>query len=99
MELDELAAWAEENAACLQHWFTVDDLNHLKRGGRLSTAVALAGTMLGIKPILVITGKGTIEAVAKVKRRKRALETLVERVGEFGQPFGGADCLCGALQL
>lgn len=84
MELDELVAWAEENAACLQHWFTVDDLNHLKRGGRISKAVALAGTMLGIKPILVITGKGTIEAVAKVKRRKRALEALVERVGEFG---------------
>ena len=50
--LEEVLAWLQENVLRLCHWFTVDDLNHLKRGGRVSTATALVGTMLGIKPVL-----------------------------------------------
>ena len=50
--IEEVAKWVEENRNRMAHWFTVDDLNHLKRGGRVSGAAALFGTMLGIKPVL-----------------------------------------------
>ncbi|HJB80129.1 MAG TPA: DegV family protein, partial [Candidatus Flavonifractor intestinigallinarum] len=56
--LDEVLAWLKENVLHLCHWFTVDDLNHLKRGGRVSTATALVGTMLGIKPVLHVDDEG-----------------------------------------
>ncbi|HBC25815.1 MAG TPA: fatty acid-binding protein DegV, partial [Ruminococcaceae bacterium] len=48
--IEEVRDWAEENKLHLCHWFTVDDLNFLKRGGRVSAATALIGTVLGIKP-------------------------------------------------
>ena len=51
----------------LCHWFTVDDLNHLKRGGRVSTATALVGTMLGIKPVLHVDNEGHLIPVSKVR--------------------------------
>ena len=52
--LEEVLAWLQENVLRLCHWFTVDDLNHLKRGGRVSTATALVGTMLGINAAFLV---------------------------------------------
>ena len=80
--LDEVLAWLEENVLRLCHWFTVDDLNHLKRGGRVSTATALVGTMLGIKPVLHVDDDGHLIPVSKVRGRKQSLEALVKRMEE-----------------
>ena len=80
--LDEVLAWLQENALNLCHWFTVDDLNHLKRGGRVSTATALVGTMLGIKPVLHVDNEGHLIPVSKVRGRKQSLDALVKRMEE-----------------
>lgn len=56
--IEEVAQWVEENRLRLAHWFTVDDLNHLKRGGRVSGAAAFFGTMLSIKPVLHVDDEG-----------------------------------------
>ena len=78
--LDEVLAWLKENVLNLCHWFTVDDLNHLKRGGRVSTATALVGTMLGIKPVLHVDDEGHLIPVSKVRGRKQSLDALVRRM-------------------
>ena len=70
LTLDQLLAWLKENVLHLCHWFTVDDLNHLKRGGRVSAATALVGTMLGIKPVLHVDDEGQLIPVSKVRGRK-----------------------------
>lgn len=78
--LDEVLSWLKENMLNLCHWFTVDDLNHLKRGGRVSTATALVGTMLGIKPVLHVDNEGHLIPVSKVRGRKQSLDALVRRM-------------------
>ncbi|MEG2053384.1 MAG: DegV family protein, partial [Oscillospiraceae bacterium] len=60
--IDELIAWHEENKLSLAHWFTVDDLNFLKRGGRLSGAAAFFGTVLNVKPVLHVDNDGHLIA-------------------------------------
>lgn len=78
--LDEVYAFAMENRGRVCHWFTVDDLNHLKRGGRISAATALFGTMLAIKPVLHVDDGGHLVAVSKARGRKAALTALVDRM-------------------
>lgn len=80
LEIEELAKWVEENRNHLCHWFTVDDLNHLKRGGRVSSAAALFGTMLGIKPVLHVDDEGHLIPVSKVRGRKASLDALVKEM-------------------
>ena len=80
--LDEVLLWLKENVLHLCHWFTVDDLNHLKRGGRVSTATALVGTMLGIKPVLHVDDEGHLIPVSKVRGRKQSLDALVKKMEE-----------------
>ena len=75
--VDEVHAFAEETKGKVCHWFTVDDLNHLKRGGRVSTAAALFGTMLGIKPVLHVDDAGHLIPVAKIRGRRQSLDSLV----------------------
>ncbi len=77
MSIDEVAAWVERNKLNLAHWFTVDDLNHLKRGGRVSGAAAFVGTMLNIKPVLHVDDDGHLIPVDKVRGRRKSLEELV----------------------
>ena len=77
MGIDELAGWVEENRLHLAHWFTVDDLNHLKRGGRVSGAAAFVGTMLNIKPVLHVDDEGHLIPVDKIRGRRKSLEELV----------------------
>lgn len=79
---EEIIHWVEENKLKLNHWFTVEDLNHLKRGGRISSAAAVVGTLLNIKPVLFINNEGKLVAFEKVKGRKKALKTLVEKLSE-----------------
>lgn len=80
LALEELAAWVENNRLKLCHWFTVDDLNHLKRGGRVSPAVAIIGTTLGIKPVLHVDDEGHLIPVSKVRGRRKSLDALVEHM-------------------
>lgn len=85
--LDETAAWVEEHKLHLCHNFTVDDLFHLHRGGRVSKATAVVGTMINIKPILHVDNEGHLVAVGKVRGRKKSLTALVDRMGEQMQGF------------
>ena len=80
--MEEIAAWVNENKAGCQLHITVDDLSHLKRGGRLSATSAIVGTMLAIKPMLYLSGEGKLLAGAKVRGRKAALEALAAKAGE-----------------
>ncbi len=82
--LSEVLSWLNENRLHLCHWFTVDDLGHLKRGGRVSAATALAGTMLKIKPILHVDDEGHLINVGKVRGRKASLDAIVDKIGETG---------------
>ena len=84
--LEELTAWCEEKKFNLCHWFTVDDLMYLKRGGRVSAATALVGTMLQIKPILHVDDEGHLINVAKARGRKASIEALAKKLGETGLP-------------
>ena len=78
--LDEIASWVEENKLHLCHMFTVDDLNHLKRGGRVSSAAALFGPMLSIKPVLHVDDQGRLIPVSKARGRKASLLALVDHM-------------------
>ncbi len=80
--LDEILAWLEENKLKLCHWFTVDDLFFLKRGGRISGATAVIGSALGIKPVLHVDDKGKLISVSKVRGRKQSLNALVDKFVE-----------------
>ena len=89
--LEDVADWAEKNKLKMVHLFTVDDLNHLYRGGRVSRTTAIVGSMLNIKPVLHVDNEGKLTAIGKVRGRKKALQELVklmdEKIGSFG-----ADC-------
>jgi len=86
MSLDALTAWCEENRFHLCHWFTVDDLMYLKRGGRVSAATALLGTMLQIKPVLHVDNEGHLISVAKARGRKASIDALCAKMGQLGLP-------------
>ena len=97
--IDEVAAWVEENKLKLCHWVTVEDLMHLKRGGRVSAATAVVGTMLNIKPIIRVDETGKLENLAKTRGRKAALKYLLDRMEETFDPelsdtvfIGHGDC-------
>lgn len=76
--LDEVAAWLEENKLNLVHNFTVDDLFHLYRGGRVSKTTAFVGTLINIKPILHVDDEGHLIPLSKVRGRKKSLIALVD---------------------
>lgn len=76
--LDEVAAWVEENKYHLVHNFTVDDLFHLHRGGRLSKTAAIVGTMINLKPVLHVDDEGHLVMLSKVRGRKKSLIELVD---------------------
>nr|WP_319489395.1 DegV family protein [uncultured Caproiciproducens sp.] len=80
--IDEVRSWLEENKLHLCHWFTVEDLNHLKRGGRISAATALIGTMLSIKPVLHVDDEGHLVNVGKARGRRPSLVALVDHMEE-----------------
>ena len=92
LSLEELTAWVEENKLHICHWVTVDDLSHLKRGGRISATSAIVGTMLNIKPIIHVNDEGRLINVAKVRGRKTAIQLLADKVGELGKGFSNDTC-------
>jgi len=78
--LEELRDYAEATKGRICHWFTVDDLNHLKRGGRVSAAAALFGTMLSVKPVLHVDDEGRLIPMEKCRGRKASLTALVDHM-------------------
>lgn len=103
---EEIVTWIEENIQRLNHWFTVEDLGHLKRGGRVSGTAAFVGSMLNIKPILHVDPEGRLVPINKVRGRKKSIKTLADMLKErimdsedqvIGISHG--DCLEDALYL
>ncbi|NMA08425.1 MAG: DegV family protein [Clostridiales bacterium] len=82
MDIDTLYRWTEENKKYFIHYFTVDDLNYLYRGGRLSRTAAIAGSMLGIKPVMYTALDGKLTVGSKVRGRRASLQMIVDRMVE-----------------
>ena len=97
MSLADLTDWVENNKLNVCHWVTVDDLSHLKRGGRISATTAIVGTMLNIKPIIFVDNDGHLINTAKVRGRKAAMELLAKKLEETATDketvfIGHGDC-------
>ena len=104
--LEQVYHWVEENKLHLCHWFTVDDLMYLKRGGRISAATALVGTMLQIKPVLHMDDEGHLVSVSKSRGRKASIVALADKMKELGEGYDNStafishgDCLEDAQTL
>ena len=81
--LEEVRAFAEQQRDHIGHWFTVDDLNHLKRGGRVSATAAFFGTVLQMKPVLHVDDEGRLTPVSKVRGRKASIQAMLEKMEEL----------------
>lgn len=97
---DETIDWAEANKTKIIHWFTVDDLAYLKRGGRVSNVAAMVGSILSVKPVLYVSEDGKLVVASKIRGRKQALLDILEKMKkDFTEPDGKevfinhADCL------
>lgn len=78
--IEEVRDWVEENKLRIAHWFTVDDLMFLFRGGRVSKTSAWAGTLLNIKPVLHVDNEGRLIPMEKVRSRKKSLTALLDHM-------------------
>lgn len=81
MSIDENAKYCEDIKNHICHWFTVDDLMYLKRGGRLSATAAIAGAVLGIKPVLHVDDEGHLINMQKIRGRNASVKALAEKLG------------------
>ena len=104
--IEQTAAYVEEIKLNICHWFTVDDLVYLKRGGRISPTAAFFGNALGIKPVMHVDNEGHLVNVQKVRGRRAALAAIVDKYGETAcDPAGGtvfisqADCLSEVQEM
>ncbi len=77
---DELVSYIEETKGKVCHWFTVDDLHHLKRGGRVSGVTATVGTLLSIKPVLHVDDGGSLISMSKARGRGASLNALIKEM-------------------
>ena len=84
--LQQVAAWLENHCGRVCHWVTVNDLSHLKRSGRLSSAAAMVGTMLDIKPIIRVTEEGKLVSTGTIRGRKASIRALAKRFAESRCP-------------
>ncbi len=105
-DIEEAAQYARDMRPNISHWFTVDDLVYLKRGGRVSSATVFVGGMLGIKPVMHLDDAGELTVVSKVRGRKTAINGVAEKFGatavdpENGPVFiSQAYCLADAEYL
>jgi len=84
---EEIIKWAEENCKNMNHWFLVENLFHLKRGGRLSMSKAVVGTLLNIKPVIFVNENGELVNIINIRGRKKAIRFLVDKLKERGNDF------------
>lgn len=78
--VEEVAQYAEDTKLHIGHWFTVDDLHHLHRGGRVSATVAILGSALQIKPVMHVDDAGTLQPVTKARGRKASMREIVKQL-------------------
>lgn len=83
LDIYELEKWILESRDKLCHWFTVDDLKHLERGGRVSKVAATLGTALDIKPVMHVDIEGKLVPIKKVRGRKKSLKELVSKMKDL----------------
>ena len=81
--IDDIRNYVYENRLNICHWFTVDDLSYLKRGGRISATTALVGNVLNIKPVLHMDDEGHLVNVTKVRGRKASIKAMAEKYDEL----------------
>lgn len=103
---DEIGKWVENQKLNTNHWFAVNDLNHLKNGGRISAATAVVGTLLNIKPVLTVNNEGKLVNYSNIRGRKKSLKFLVDKLKEhLVNPeetivlIGHGDCIDDAEKL
>ncbi len=84
--LEETFEYAEALKEEVSHWFTLNDLYHLKRGGRISASKAVVGSLLNIKPVMKVSPEGKLEPYCNARGRKLAIAKLVEKMGEYYYP-------------
>lgn len=106
MDIDTLAKWIEEKRLDVRHWFMVEDLFHLSRGGRLSAVGAVVGSALKIKPILSVDEEGKLIVKSKTRGVGKALDYIMSKVKEDVEDMtklraiiGHADALDNAIRL
>jgi DegV family protein with EDD domain len=106
MNIDDNAKWVEDNKLHFCHQFTVDDLHHLHRGGRVSKATAIIGTMINVKPVLHVDDEGRLIPLSNVRGRKKALNTLIDNMEETMKGYDNdivfishGDCLDDAIYV
>lgn len=95
MGFEELKQWVYDNRLKVRHWFVVDDLDHLRQGGRISAATAVLGTALGIKPLLSVDKEGKLVNTAKLRGAKKVLETFCDKIKSDGDHAEGQTVLIG----
>lgn len=95
LSIEDTAKWIEDNKLNLVHLFTVDDLFFLKRGGRLSGATAIAGSLLNIKPLLHMDNEGKLVMTGKVRGRRASLDAMIQRMGEVGTDLESQEIFIG----
>lgn len=102
---DDIIEWVENNKLKSNHWFIIDSLDHLKRGGRISAASAAVGTMLDVKPLLSVDDEGKLNVVRKIRGRKKAIRELLDELQNIKNPekqtifINHGDCIRDAEQL
>ncbi len=83
LDFEEAVKWAEENRLKICHVFTVDDLNHLSKSGRLSKTSAFFGSMLNIKPVLHVDNEGRLVAIDKARGRHKSIEMIADKMKKY----------------
>ena len=103
---EDIITWINENMVKMNHWLVVEDLSHLKRGGRISSTTAAVGTLLDLKPIIYLTKEGVLKNITNTRGKKKAIKFLAEKFKEnhnnYGEQIVGithGDCIEDALQL
>ena len=98
LKIDELVELVEKIKDKFCHWFTVSDLNYLKRGGRISSATAVIGSILNVKPLLSMNENGELYLSNKIRGRKKILDLMISKIenldSKYSEVFiGHADCI------
>ena len=96
--IDEVADFVNNNKLKFCHWFTVDDLYFLKRGGRISQATAVVGSILNVKPLLSMNDEGKLYVFDKIRGKKKVLDLMSSKIENLNSNYkkvfvGHADCL------